>query len=126
MDYFKKMCFQNEDTEKWAMNRPRMGTLQDAMAYDAKTINELLNRGDEAAKCAIAHIIMAMQFEYVESNKITNDFETYLKSYYGENKFQEAMNTWLIAKSNEFFENVGMSEAKKPISKIIMFPKGEK
>ena len=34
--------------------------------------------------------------------------------------------TWLIAKSNEFFENVGMSEAKKPISKIIMFPKGEK
>lgn len=125
MDYFGKKCFTNADVEKWQYNRPRMGTLEDALDFDKKTINQLLNRGDEAAKCAIGRIVDAIFFEYAESNRVNNDFYKFAETFYGEKKFNACMKAWLTSVGNSFWERAGMPQEQQPISTLLMFPNDE-
>lgn len=124
MDYFKTYK-SNKDVDNWYMNRPRMGTLVDALNHDKKTINQLLNRGDEEAKAAIARIVDCVMFEYAHSNQVNREFENFMREYYGDEKFDECLKAWLTSVGNDFFQRAGMPQEQKPISKIIMFPKDD-
>ena len=125
MDYFGKRCFQSEDTESWWRDRPRMGTLADALEYDKKFINQLLNRGDEPAKAAIAYIVEYDLWECVENNKVNKSFSDFMQAFYGEKKFAACMHAWLTKEGNEFWARAGMPQEQKPISTILLMPNDE-
>jgi len=109
-------------------NRSRY-SLDDALAYDQKFINELLNTEgknwteEEAIKFAIASIFDQVAFEYQEVNETSCKFDNFVQNRLGPVKYATLIREWLGMQTNEFMNRVGMPEEMKPATIYLFRPK---
>lgn len=105
-----------EYLDKWWYERPRYGTLEDALNHDAETIKRLLKGHDKEKSQAINEIVQHIIYEYLDSTKTSKDFEDFSIRYLGKDKYDEVVRMWLKEKGNQFANQVGMPELVRPMA----------
>lgn len=106
-----------DNVAHWWNERPRYGTLKQALDYDVESIEKLLDHGDR--ETAI-HIVKNIAYAFDEHNTTSKEFEDFTISYLGKEKYEEISNAWLTQKTNSFFDKVGMPNEMKPMSRFII------
>lgn len=90
-------------------------SLKDALEFDQKYVNKLLN-GEitEAVKYQIASIHGRVCAEHLDTNTTAKSFDDFLRERLGEKKYYQYTREWLNEQGNQFFMSAGMPEMMKP------------
>ena len=91
-------------------------SLEDALDFDRKFVNELLNK--ESLSKVEKHWIASMHNrvceEYLDSCRTSKSFDEFVQERIGQKKYQQLIGEWLRRQNNELFQRVGMEEEMKP------------
>ena len=101
----------NDDTYDRMENRSRF-SLQDALEYDQELFNRILNKPllTGADKYNLAAIFAQCASEYMESSKISKDFEEFLVEVNGKEWYDSMMKSYLQRQSREMSKNLNCPE----------------
>lgn len=97
-------------------------SLEDALNFDKKFVNDLLNKDklSKVEKHWIASMHNRVCEEYLDHCKTSKSFDEFIQERLGEKKYKQLVGEWLQRQGNEFFQRVGMEEEMKPSAIYFM------
>lgn len=101
----------NEDTYDRMENRSRF-SLQAALDYDRELVNKILNKQTltKADRYNLAGIVAQCTYEYLESTKISKEFEDFLIEVNGKEWYDNMMHGYLQRQSRELAKKLKCPE----------------
>ena len=107
-------------------NRSRE-SLADALEFDKKLFNEILNKDnlDKVDKHRLASLALRSMNEFLETTRVNKSFEEFMRNRLGEEKYMQYVTEWLRERNNDFFQRVGMEQMMMPSSIYFMGSKNE-